>query len=765
MNTTPSEQDEGAVLLARTAQEMEQRFQATFEQAAVGMAHVAPSGHFLAINQKFCEIVGYQHSELITRTFQEITYAPDLSADVAYVNQLLVGELTTYAMEKRYIRRDGSLVWINLTVSLVRNENNTPRYFISVIEDISQRKQLEETLRQQNNYLNQIVNNAPDIIARFDRNLRHLSINAAATRATGLLISDYLGKTNRELGMPASQVDAWDAALEMVFATGEEGIIEFNYSGPNGHHWYQSKLAPERDQEGEIVSILSIARDVTVLRQAQEKLQRSEARSRRLMDSNIIGVFFAEGSLIIEANDAFLQMLGYQQEDLQAHGLDWTTITPPEYAKLDERAIQQLLVRGSCTPYEKEFIHKDGSRVPILIGAATVQEDPTQWVCFVMDLSEQKRINDELARAAQAFQTLADHVPDIITRHDATTFRYLYANPAITHATGLPPEAFPGKTSQELGMPEELYLFFEQQLTHVVQTRQPFNISYSAHSVDQLRQYQSNLVPEYDSDQNMISILVITYDITELKELESRKDAFISIAGHELRTPLTSLKGNLQLANRQLDRLIADDQGLFMSPTQLTLHEVQKRLTRSLHQVALQQRLINDLLDVSRITINKLELSIEECDLRALVQESVEDQLASTPTQAIQLDIQTTDSVLIMADRDRIGQVISNYLTNAIKYSNNDQPITVGLSVQADQARVWVQDHGPGLSADAQQHIWERFYQEPGVTARSGSGTGLGIGLYICQTIIAHHNGQLGVESTLGQGSTFWFTLPLSTSQ
>jgi len=128
--------------------ESEQRFRATFEQAAVGIAHLAPSGAWLQVNQRLCEIVGYTREELLRRTFQDITHPDDLDADLAYVGQVLANEIPTYSMEKRYIRKDGSLVWINLTVSLVREAEGAPKYFISVVEDITERKQADAALRE-----------------------------------------------------------------------------------------------------------------------------------------------------------------------------------------------------------------------------------------------------------------------------------------------------------------------------------------------------------------------------------------------------------------------------------------------------------------------------------------------------------------------------------------------------------------------------------------------------------------------------------------
>ncbi|PSF39479.1 PAS domain-containing sensor histidine kinase [Aphanothece hegewaldii CCALA 016] len=135
--------------------EGEERFRATFEQAAVGIAHVGLTGQWLRVNQKICDIVGYTREELLGMTFQDVTYPEDLETDLNYANQLLAGRISNYSMEKRYIRKDGSLIWVNLTVSFIYDTNfkAQPKCFISVIEDINQRKQAEEELKSLNNIL------------------------------------------------------------------------------------------------------------------------------------------------------------------------------------------------------------------------------------------------------------------------------------------------------------------------------------------------------------------------------------------------------------------------------------------------------------------------------------------------------------------------------------------------------------------------------------------------------------------------------------
>jgi signal transduction histidine kinase len=178
-----------------------------------------------------------------------------------------------------------------------------------------------------------------------------------------------------------------------------------------------------------------------------------------------------------------------------------------------------------------------------------------------------------------------------------------------------------------------------------------------------------------------------------------------------------------------------------------------------------QQRLINDLVDVSSIQEGKLELRLAPCDLAGLVYATVQDYQAAHPARLINLDLPEQAPLQVYGDRDRLQQVLSNYLTNALKFSPAAEPFEVGLALEAGQVRVWVKDHGPGLTREAQEHIWKRFYQSPYTPVQNGSKVGLGLGLYICQQLMRRQEGQVGVESTPGHGATFWFALPLLSPQ
>jgi len=234
-----------------------------------------------------------------------------------------------------------------------------------------------------------------------------------------------------------------------------------------------------------------------------------------------------------------------------------------------------------------------------------------------------------------------------------------------------------------------------------------------------------------------------------LRRANQRLDEFLDVTSHELRTPLTVVKANVQILSKLAEP-----------------GTMQAQLTgRTLRQVDRLTRMVNDLLDVTRIQAGKLDLHARQRDLAEVVRETVEEQRQVAPERRIELAPATglEDGLPVRADADRIGQVLTNYLTNALKYSPADRPVWVELKRLDGQARVAVRDEGPGLAPEQQARVWERFHRVPGVEVQSGPHMGLGLGLFITRQIVERHGGAVGVESARGQGSTFWFTLPLAT--
>lgn len=239
----------------------------------------------------------------------------------------------------------------------------------------------------------------------------------------------------------------------------------------------------------------------------------------------------------------------------------------------------------------------------------------------------------------------------------------------------------------------------------------------------------------------------------------TRMEAFLTMVAHELRTPLTSLIGYRQLMARRLDAVLRQDGS----------HEDYARTARQLatlleycdQSLERMERLAEDVLDETRVRQGRLALRLEHCDLAGVVGEAIAEQMALNPERAIHW-VAEAAPVPVMADASRIQQVVANYVSNALKFSRDDQVIEVRLCREDGEARVSVHDDGVGIPLAEQPHIWERFYQAEGVDWQTGSQIGFGLGLYISNAIIEGHQGQVGIESAPGQGTTIWFTLPLA---
>ena len=256
-------------------------------------------------------------------------------------------------------------------------------------------------------------------------------------------------------------------------------------------------------------------------------------------------------------------------------------------------------------------------------------------------------------------------------------------------------------------------------------------------------------------DQERRLALGVALDISAQKAAERRKQEFLRMVSHELRTPLTAILGLIELALLHIERrptsLAPEAEGL--------LGQIEQQLSLACGQVDIETRLVEDLLEVSRLEMHQFTLSLHQENLVTIVQETVVGHQAAR-TRDIELVLPPAEVVPVIADAGRIGQVLTNYLTNAFKFAPVDRVICVRLEVTGTVARVAVRDQGPGLTPEQQQRVWERFYQvaAPG---HQGPDGGLGLGLAIAKAIIEQHQGQVGVESAPGQGAIFWFTVPV----
>ncbi len=242
------------------------------------------------------------------------------------------------------------------------------------------------------------------------------------------------------------------------------------------------------------------------------------------------------------------------------------------------------------------------------------------------------------------------------------------------------------------------------------------------------------------------------------QEAQSRMNEFLSIASHELKTPLTSIKGNIQLIGRRLK----NNDSSQSEETRRILIEAKDLLDRTDQQITRLTRIVNGLLETARINGNTMDLLFELTELNNLLREIEQNGHQLPATRSMQVHIPEDKALLVMADTTRIKHVIIHFLSNAHKFSPLERPIEIFLSEDEHMAKIAVKDAGPGIAPEEQKRIWERFYRVPGIAILNGSEVGLGLGLHISHSIIEQHHGKIGLQSKPGEGSTFWFTLPLA---
>jgi PAS domain S-box-containing protein len=321
-------------LAERRLRESEARFRATFEQAAVGIAHAAPSGRFLRINRRFCDILGYSQEEMLERTFQDITHPEDLDAHVEQVERLLRGEVATYTMEKRYIRKDSSPVWVSLTVSLVRNEAGEPGWLVGVVQDISERKIAEENSRKAAELNERVLASLHSHIAILNRSGAIIAVNDAWNEFALANGAVACGLGINYLDVCRSAASAGDVtalrALEGIQSVleGASECFEAEYScdSPAQHRSFLMRVVPLRTSDGGAVVSHT---DITQLRRAEveaQELRRDLAHVQRASTMGVLASALAHelnqplGAILrnAEAGELFLQQNPPDHEEVRA---------------------------------------------------------------------------------------------------------------------------------------------------------------------------------------------------------------------------------------------------------------------------------------------------------------------------------------------------------------------------------------------------------------------------------------------------------------
>jgi PAS domain S-box-containing protein len=301
----------------------------------------------------------------------------------------------------------GDYRWFLTRMEPLRASDGTLVLWIGATLDIEELKCTEQALREREaqlaearRELRQMIDTIPIPVASYSADAKRDFVNAAWKQYTGLSEEAALG-SEWSLVAHSDHIATGDKIWRDALATGEPSHTEERVRRADGQYrWFAIDRVAARDENGKIIKWYGTAYDIEDRKVAEEALREREAKIRRLVDANIIGIFFWDfDGGILEANEAFLHMVGYNHDDLVAGRIRWTDLTPPEWRERDVRLIQEHRITGSLQPFEKEYFRKDGSRVPVLMGVASFEEGRNQGVAFVLDLTERKRAEQALRRS------------------------------------------------------------------------------------------------------------------------------------------------------------------------------------------------------------------------------------------------------------------------------------------------------------------------------------------------------------------------------
>jgi PAS domain S-box-containing protein len=503
------------------------------------------------------------------------------------------------------------------------------------------------------------------------------------------------------------------------------------------------------------------------LHRATRRLERSEARARRLFESDVVGIIHWEvdTGLITDANDVFLHMTGYSRDELEEGRLNWRALTPPEWEHLDRQGISDLRAGRRLAPAEREYLRKDGGRVPVILGGALFDDSDREGVAFVLDIS--KRKSAELAtefavrrqgEALSLLDALLDHAPVGFAFFDRG-HHFVRVNDFLAAANGRPAIEHRGRRLREVAPASAARL--EPLLDQVFRTGETVqNVEVSGEQADSHgeRSWLTCLYPVRGDAEEVRWVGAVVLDITdrkrlmaelrgraeELAENDRRKDEFLAMLSHELRNPLAPIRNSVHVLN-----------AVASGPQVVQAREVIER------QVTHLARLVDDLLDVSRITRGKIALRPEPVALEDVVARAVETTRPLVEARGHSLSVEVRPGApRFTADPVRLAQVIANLLNNAAKYTDPGGRITVRAGREGGEAVVRVRDTGVGIPVDVLPHVFELFTQAERTLDRAQGG--LGIGLTLVKSLVEQHGGRVEAFSDgPGQGSEFVVRLPL----
>jgi len=437
-----------------TLRESEDKYRHLVENIGGVVYSVDADGVTTYISPSFSSTFGQSESGLVGKPFAEFIFPEDLPGSMENFTKAIAGDLTEPWECRMVLPGSGEIYWVQ--------GHNRPVYdsgkvagMQGVLIDITARKNRDEALARREQEFKALAENAPDIVCRFDREMRHLYINPTAERITGIPRGAFIGKTNRELGAPEDLVQLWETAGQAVFRSGAEQTIEYGMPTVRGQRYFEARATPELASDGSVASLLVIARDITDRRAALDALTASEERYRVVVENAHEAILVVQDGRIAFANAKANEISGYSAEEGLGREIG-DFIVPEDREMAIDRAARRLRGENAPAHYTVPFTDKWGNLKWLDIAAAAlIWEGKPALLYFLNDVTESKRTQELLTESEESYRRIVETANEGICAIDAN-IRLTFVNHRLAQMLGYSVEEMVGQLAADFMFEEDL---------------------------------------------------------------------------------------------------------------------------------------------------------------------------------------------------------------------------------------------------------------------------------------------------------------------
>jgi PAS domain S-box-containing protein len=764
----------------------EERFRAAFDQSVMGMAMTDLDGVIERVNDAFCRIVRRPPEVLLGSTTYDITHPEDRQNTADAIRQVRDDSSGSANYEKRYVRPDGTVIWTRVNLSLVRDGNGRPRSLIATVEDIREQRRTQAILAEREQRLRLVFESITDYaILTVDPTGIVTSWNSGAEEIFGYTPEEIIGQDSSVLWVEEDRANAKPENERQRALEAGRALDERWHARKGGERFFASGvMRPILDANGGALGFTKVCRDVTAQQQAEQMLAEGRARVAAALESerarlaevfrrspSFLAILDGPNHVFELVNDRYYQLVGHRdilgkaaREALpEIEGQGFFEILDRVYATGEPfvgKEMPVLVQRHPGQPLEQCYVDL------VYMPTRDANGEITGIFAHGNDITDRKLAERSLERQARTFDVLLSAIQDYVFIFDRQ-LRFIYANKILLELWGLSAEQAIGKTMPELQYPQEVEVKLAADVRKVFETGEALRSELAYTSPTGASGYfEYILAPVRNATGEVESVAGTSRDISgrkraaeerdqlfeseraaraEAERASRMKDEFLATLSHELRTPLNAILGWATILG-----------------SGATAAEISEGVEVIERNARAQARIIDDLLDMSRIISGKVRLDVQRVDLASVLEAAIGTVRPAADAKGVRLQAVLDPLALpVSGDPSRLQQVFWNLLTNAVKFTPRGGRVQVLLERVDSHLEASVIDTGEGIAPEFLPHVFDRFRQADASTTRPHGG--LGLGLAIVKQLVELHGGEVIAKSGgVGRGSTFTVVLPLS---